>query len=217
MKKSYLFFAATLAALFQVSFAETENSSQMNLFVEGNIGALYNHASGKYFCPNHMNKLNASADNAAIDFGANLGLDINNRIDIYLGADYAKGAGHSYFDDERGEEASDYYSYNFHVGALLFPFNPSSSMKGAFVGLELGTGLYQVETNRKIYLNEAWWGNLGVKLGHVWPASERVNLGIEAYVDFHINPQGDDDSLIHARLKDMSTQTIGLNFIAIRR
>jgi len=217
MKKSYLFFAASLAALSQVSFADTENPSTFSLFAEGSVGALYNHATGKYFCANHLDHINASSDNAAIDIGANVGFNIKNRVDIYIGADYANGAGHSYFNDGIGEDATDYYSYNFHIGALVFPFSSNSTMKGTFMGLELGTGIYDVTSDREVYLDEGWWGNLGVKVGHVWPVAKRLELGVEAYVDFHINPTDDDDSLVQPRLTDMSTQTFGINFIAISR
>lgn len=210
MKKSFAIFAVSFAALSQSIFAQLDNS----LFLQAGVGYVNNYVEGN-MSPAY--KKNANAESNAASFGANVGINIKDRVDAYIGMNYAIGGGNAYVDSDRGEEDTDYSAFNVHVGALVFPFGGTSALKNAFVGLEFGLDWYDVEVSDRFYMHDEKRLDLGLKLGHVWSVTDHIGLGAEAHVNYHTYPVDDTDAFLRGSLRDMSGYSVGINFIAMRR
>lgn len=207
MKKSYLFFAASLAALSQAAFAE---SSSNGLFLQGSAGASINSVEGQ-MKPAYNT---VSSSNKAASFGIDVGMSFSHRLQAYLGADLSLGSGDIKLDV--GTKDEDYFAAGFHIGCTAFPFGQESALKGAFVGVEFGADEYEEGTSKINYFDDEWRLSMGLKVGHVWSVVPVVDLGVEATFNYHTYPF-DSDALLRGSLRDMSGYTIGINLVAMHK
>lgn len=215
MRKAFAIIAVSFAVLSQTAFAQADNAenSKTSMFLQGGVGFVNNYVEGKME-PAYRGKVHAESFAGTVDL--NVGVDVWRRVDVYVGASVALGAGETLTDRDVGEEDQDYASFNIHIGAMAFPFSQNSILKGAFAGLEFGLDWYQVETPKHIYYDDEKRFDLGLKVGNVWSFSHSIDLGIDAFVQYHTYPF-DDSSFLRTSLREMRGYSIGFNAFVMYR
>lgn len=160
----------------------------------------------------------------------NLGLNVKRWYAAYIGFGFVEGTGHASFDGTREKVKNfDFYSLNFHIGTVLFPFRNVPGMEGFFAGLELGVG--GVETsNDDDYayddlVNESTF-TFKIEAGHVWDLTPRWGIGVKGFISFNgfiEDSYYDDDYYYYYGgyedyyMRDLSGVSIGIMATLIRR